>query len=190
MNRLLISARRQAPRLLHTGKVPSASIRCRVERPSLTTLSSSSFGNTARSFSTTFELDRTVYVHPLSQMILEYLQSQKNDWVLAHGLEGLTVHRDGSFELKFDSVNHGGDDDKNDTSRIWTSYDESESKHFLMVHYRGVLLERYLLQDNLTSAWNDNKKSIPERIQESVDEMILAVNDTNEKRGDGKKARK
>jgi hypothetical protein len=59
-----------------------------------------------------------------------------------------------------------------------------------MVHYRGVLLERYLLQDNLTSAWNDNRKSIPERIQESVDEMIRAVDETDTKRGEGKKARK
>jgi hypothetical protein len=65
-----------------------------------------------------------------------------------------------------------------------------ESKHWLMVHYRGVLLERYLLQDNLTSAWNDNRKSIPERIQESVDEMIRAVDETDTKRGEGKKARK
>lgn len=158
----------------------------------MTPLSSSSFFGNARSFSTTFELERTVYVHPLSQMILEYLQSQRNDWVLAHGLEGLTVHRDGSFELKFDIENHDVDDAKynNDTSRIWTSYDEVESKHWLMVHYRGVLLERYLLQDNLTSAWNDNRKSVPERIQESVDEMIRAVDETDKKRGEGKKARK
>mmetsp|Transcript_12855 Transcript_12855/g.16849 ORF Transcript_12855/g.16849 Transcript_12855/m.16849 type:complete len:186 (-) Transcript_12855:45-602(-) len=183
MNRLLISARRQAPRLLHSGKVPCASIHCRLDHPSLMP----PFLNT-RSFSTTFEWESTVYVHPLSQMILEYLQSQQNDWVLAHGLEGLTIHKDGSFELKFDLDNHGGDD-KNDTSRIWTNYDEKESKHYLMVHYRGTLLERYLLQDNLASAWNDNRKSIPDRIQDSVDELIRAVDNTEKKRGDGKNAR-
>jgi hypothetical protein len=124
-------------------------------------------------------------------MVLEYLQSQQSDWVLAHGLEGLIVNPDGSFELKFD-LDNGGDADaehKNDKSRIWTSYDELESKHWLMVHYRGVLLERYLLQDNLASAWNDNRKSVPERIQESVDEMIQAV-DQMDKRGVGNKARK
>jgi hypothetical protein len=188
MNRFLYSARRQAPRLLNIGKI--SNVPATVHPSLMTPRQSSSFLNT-RSFST-FELERTVYVHPLSQMILEYLQSQQSDWVSNHGLEGLLVNKDGSFELFFDLDNSGGGGEhiKDDTSRIWTSYDELESKHWLMVHYRGVLLERYLLQDNLTSAWNDNRKSIPERIQESVDEMIRAVDETDTKRGEGKKARK
>jgi hypothetical protein len=45
---------------------------------------------------------RTVYVHPLSQIILEYLQDCRHDWVVQRGLDqALTVHRDGSVELKF-----------------------------------------------------------------------------------------
>lgn len=45
---------------------------------------------------------RTVYIHPLSQIILEYLQNSRHDWVVDRGWDrSLTVHRDGSFELKF-----------------------------------------------------------------------------------------
>jgi hypothetical protein len=113
----------------------------------------------------------TVYVHPLSQIILEYLQDCRHDWIVRHGLDqALTLHRDGSFVLKFGK----GNDDK-----IWTSYDEEEKKHWLTVQKQS-LHQRFLLQDNLLPAWHGNKKSLPERIHLSVDAMIRAVDRLND----------
>mmetsp|Transcript_26794 Transcript_26794/g.73730 ORF Transcript_26794/g.73730 Transcript_26794/m.73730 type:complete len:333 (-) Transcript_26794:262-1260(-) len=45
---------------------------------------------------------RRVYVHPLSQVVLEYLQDYHHSWVVSKGLDrSLTLHRDGSFEAKY-----------------------------------------------------------------------------------------
>ena len=118
---------------------------------------------------------RNVYVHPLSQIILEHLQDEQSDWILQKGLErSLNIHRDGSFELHFSSPSSSSSDNDEKGDRIWTSYDEQEKKHWLSVQ-RGSLYERFLLQDNLLSAWNDNRKSLPERVQMAVDEMIHAI---------------
>ena len=57
--------------------------------------------------------------------------------------------------------------------RIWTSYDEQEKKHWLTVR-RGLFRQRFLLQDNLLTAWNKGV-SVPERLQVAVDEMIRAI---------------
>lgn len=44
------------------------------------------------------------YVHPLSQIVLEHLQDTRRDWVTRNGLDrGLTIQRDGTFELRFPS---------------------------------------------------------------------------------------
>lgn len=202
---------------------------------------------------------RNVYVHPLSQIVLEYLQDSHHEWVVATGLDGsLTLHRDGSFELKHvcvhvpqshastsmstatslsSSTTHNKKnephiststsktaamkqeknkadasdsdvaakgsskaqhqqkqqhyqqtsaaasttttDNKNNKSnniRIWTSYDEQEKKHWLTVR-RGLFRQRFLLQDNLLTAWQGNRGvSIAERLHVAVDEMIRAVN--------------
>ncbi len=118
--------------------------------------------------------ERTVYVHPLSQIILEYLQGAHHDWVVSQKLDSsLKLHRDGSFELKFPMTNEY----EGDVHRIWTSYDEVEKKHWLTIFRGSNIQERFLLQDNLLSAWNNNRKSLPERIHASVDEMIRIVND-------------
>jgi len=66
--------------------------------------------------------------------------------------------------------------DSKDTMRIWTSYDEQEKKHWLTVR-RGLFRQRFLLQDNLLTAWQANRGvSLPERLQVAVDEMIRAIN--------------
>jgi hypothetical protein len=197
---------------------------------------------------------RNVYVHPLSQIVLEYLQDYHHEWVVAMGLDrSLTLHRDGSFELKhvhvplshasismsmsmstsqLSSTTHYKKDqpksnfepliststsatavmkqeksnnetdtsdsdvtakgpsksqhhqqtsagstttDNNDNIRIWTSYDEQEKKHWLTVR-RGLFRQRFLLQDNLLTAWQGNRGvSLPERLHVAVDEMIRAV---------------
>jgi len=65
--------------------------------------------------------------------------------------------------------------DNNEHIRIWTSYDEQEKKHWLTVR-RGLFRQRFLLQDNLLTAWQSNRgTSLPERLQVAVDEMIRAV---------------
>jgi hypothetical protein len=132
--------------------------------------------------------ERTVYVHPLSQIILEYFQERRHDWIVERGLDrALTVHRDGSFELKLDT-NHDSDTSTdtgtgtaNDNTaddqlhRIWTSYDEKETKHWLTVQKGPSLHGRFLLQDNLAAAWHDSRKSLPDRIHAAVDEMISVI---------------
>lgn len=126
--------------------------------------------------------ERTVYVHPLSQVTLEHFQDAHHEWICAQALDKrLSLHRDGSFELKFPSAGEKEeeteDDDSPSAGRIWTSYDEAEKKHWLTVQVGDGLYERFLLQDNMVSAWNNNRKSLPERIQSSVDELVEAVNE-------------
>lgn len=193
----------------------------------------SSFSNSAGSSSSNDDEFRSVYVHPLSQVVLEYLQETHHQWVVAKGLDqSLTIHRDGSFELKhtplshatvssptpthpYLSSNHKKDQrksdsgpiiststsaitamegtsnketnskieskphvpiDENNNLRVWTSYDEQEKKHWLTVR-RGLFRQRFLLQDNLLTAWQANRGiSLQERLHIAVDEMIDAVN--------------
>lgn len=148
--------------------------------------------------------ERTVYVHPLSQIVLEYLQEAHHDWIVSQHLDtALTLHRDGSFELKFpkQEKDSDGKDDApaaqqhhyHNYDRIWTYYDEVEKKHWLSVsrritgtnthdddnHNSNYVQERFLLQDNLLPAWNNNRKSLPERIHLGVDQMIHNMNITS-----------
>lgn len=42
-----------------------------------------------------------VYVHPLSQLVLRYLQTSCHDWIVSKYLDrNLTIHRDGTFVLE------------------------------------------------------------------------------------------
>ena len=107
---------------------------------------------------------KTEYVHPLSQLVLEHLQTSRSDWIQRTGLDkGLVLQKDGTFLLKFPSY-------ETDQSRIWTWFDNQEKKHWLTVH-KGELVGRFLLQDNMKPAWNDSK-STPEKVQNAVDAMI------------------
>lgn len=57
--------------------------------------------------------EKVEYVHPLSQLVLEHLQTTRADWIEKNGLDkGLNLQRDGTFVLKFPSF------DK-DEARIW-----------------------------------------------------------------------
>lgn len=48
--------------------------------------------------------EKTEYVHPLSQVVLEHLQDARHNWVVEKGLDrGLRLQRDGTFEIKFPS---------------------------------------------------------------------------------------
>eukprot|EP00956_Cyclotella_meneghiniana_P030636 scaffold77880_cov74-Cyclotella_meneghiniana.AAC.1 len=70
-------------------------------------------------FFSTFQ--KSEYIHPLSQIVLEHLQTVHSDWVERNGLEtGLILNKDGTFVLRFDgggggaNTNNGNDGVGND----------------------------------------------------------------------------
>lgn len=65
--------------------------------------------------------EKAEYVHPLSQLVLEYLQTTRASWVERNGLDrGLKLQRDGTFVLKFPSFEQDG-------ARIWYESHKSAS---------------------------------------------------------------
>lgn len=137
-----------------------------------------------RNYFSTFT--KSEYIHPLSQIVLEYLQSSHSNWVQHMGLDtGLKLNKDGTFVLRFprsdgdrgvatdDETVEGSSIDKGGTinGSIWTMYESNEKKHYLCVS-KGSLTGRYMLQDNAKPAWHSDKRSTPERVQDAVDEMI------------------
>lgn len=147
---------------------------------SSTTTSKNNKSNSSNASATRTRDDRvaiepTVYVHPLSQIVLEHLQDTHHDWIVSQKLDTtLTLHRDGSFELKFPMSGEANGNEE--VHRIWTSYDEVEKKHWLTVFRGASVHERFLLQDNLSPPWNMHRKSLPERIRVSVDHLVRIVN--------------
>jgi hypothetical protein len=166
-----------------------------------------------------------VYVHPLSQIVLQHLQSEEcHEWMKQAGLDrNLTVHRDGTFSLEShastttttetldasNNTNHAGAN-----VRIWTAYCPDEKKHWLTYSSSTVddddhssssasdadvdndndnspaastaqeatveatatrVRHRFLLQDNAQTAWNNDKTSLPVRVQEFVSELMLVT---------------
>lgn len=136
------------------------------------TIRSSSSSSSSSSFT------KTEYIHPLSQIVLEHLQSRHSEWVQTKGLDkGLELKKDGTFVLRFPQPTAKTDDDSVDTTTmgsIWTMYAAEESKHYLCVR-NGNLVGRYMLQDNKKPAWHTDKRSTPQRVQDAVDEMILKM---------------
>ena len=123
-----------------------------------------------------------VYVHPLSQIVLLYLQEQCHEWIIDQRLDGLQIQRDGTFVLEFPAPNDAA------TARIWTFYDSTDKKHWLAFsatnqqQRQANLRHRFLLQDNLMPAWNGNtRQSLPDRVEKAVSELMLAVNDEMER---------
>ena len=58
-------------------------------------------------FSTDTGFTKSEYIHPLSQIVLEHMQSQHSRWVEQSGLNtGLTVNKDGTFLLRFPRSNN------------------------------------------------------------------------------------
>mmetsp|Transcript_8212 Transcript_8212/g.12212 ORF Transcript_8212/g.12212 Transcript_8212/m.12212 type:complete len:158 (+) Transcript_8212:68-541(+) len=109
------------------------------------------------------------YVHPLSQIVLEHLQTKQSEWVEKTGLHygGFDLKKDGSFVLKFPREN----------GKLWTSYDVEERKHYLNIH-KGELVGRYIMQDNTKPPWHLSRESVPEKVRNAVDEMIEKLSDT------------
>eukprot|EP00579_Thalassiosira_antarctica_P012045 CAMPEP_0201923040 /NCGR_PEP_ID=MMETSP0903-20130614/10903_1 /ASSEMBLY_ACC=CAM_ASM_000552 /TAXON_ID=420261 /ORGANISM="Thalassiosira antarctica, Strain CCMP982" /LENGTH=228 /DNA_ID=CAMNT_0048460285 /DNA_START=139 /DNA_END=825 /DNA_ORIENTATION=- len=137
---------------------------------------------------------KSAYVHPLSQIVLEHLQSRHSNWVAGMGLDtGLKLNEDGTFVLRFPSADGGnviaedkegeveGNSAADETSinngSIWTMYEPEEKKHYLCVK-KESLVGRYMLQDNKKPAWHSDAKSTPELIQDAVDGMIEKIQET------------
>ena len=57
-----------------------------------------------------------------------------------------------------------------------TIYEPTEKKHYLCIA-KNKLVGQYLLQDNTKPAWHTDKRSIPERVQDAVDEMVMKVDE-------------
>jgi hypothetical protein len=83
----------------------------------------------------------SVYVHPLSQIVLQLLQNECHEWITRKGLDrNLTVHRDGTFSLETTRTranSNGANMDTNTnnlsaSARIWTTYDPEEKQHWLI----------------------------------------------------------
>uniref|UniRef100_A0A7R9W628 Uncharacterized protein n=1 Tax=Pseudictyota dubia TaxID=2749911 RepID=A0A7R9W628_9STRA len=122
-----------------------------------------------------FEIGRLypVYIHPLSQIVLEHLQVSRSDWLLRKGLDqGLTINKDGTFVLSFPPEFDGHDD----AGRIWTSYDADKKQHWVTV-YKDTLLGRYPLKGSVDACWHTEKALV----QETVDRLIERISDAERK---------
>lgn len=116
------------------------------------------------------------YVHPLSQIVLEHLQTSQTDYVTKAGLGKLAINKDGTFTLQFPDSRSSGGGGGGGGGKIWTSFDPEEKKHWLTVH-KGELVGRYMLQDNMKPAWHSDKRSVHEKVQDAVDEMIRKLSE-------------
>ena len=133
------------------------------------------------------------YVHPLSQIILEHLQSNQSEFLAKSGFEisNIQYRKDGTFALTFpndtnnsstrnetesNTINTSNEDGSDERGKIWTSYEVEEKKHWLTVQ-KGALVGRYMLQDNMKPAWHSDKKSAPEKVQDAVDAMIKKLSE-------------
>jgi hypothetical protein len=68
--------------------------------------------NAVRALTTT-STGKPQYIHPLSQLVLEYLQNNQSNFLEKYGLDkGLHIENDGTFILKFPSYHQ-------DKGRIW-----------------------------------------------------------------------
>jgi hypothetical protein len=150
-------------------------------KKTITTSSSSNPDSNSNNWDDASSLHWTsVYVHPLSQIVLQQLQDQWHHWIVTHQGQDLKIHRDGTFEIEL-SLEKNGTKHRTTTTaatgttRIWTFYDPLDKKHWLSIR-KDNIQHRFLLQDNLVPAWNGHKRqSLPERIYTLVQEMIHAM---------------
>ena len=107
------------------------------------------------------------YVHPLSQIVLEEVQQQTMSGGKAK--MKLKIHEsNGTIELT---------DVDNDQTRIWTTFDSTEKKHWLCAQ-QGDQVGQYLLQDNLQPAWHTDARSKHEKVQHAVQELLQNISST------------
>merc|ERR1740130_1548357 len=153
------------------------------------TSSSSSSSSKPSSF-----FSKEQYVHPLSQIVLTHLQQSQSDFLKQYGLveNSLTFHKDGTFTLAFPSsntattpntTNENLNKNTTDTQQqesnnnknknmIWTWYEAAEKKHWLSIE-RNEVVGRYLMQDNLKSAWSSDTNY--DKIIDATNTMVQKV---------------
>jgi len=112
------------------------------------------------------------YVHPLSQIVLECLNDLNSESLIRSRLHH---NSDGTFDLRCRPDCPSGEG-----TRIWTSFDQQEKKHWLTVK-KGKLVGRYMLQDNLMPAWHGNRQAPHARINKAVMEMMENIQELDKK---------
>jgi hypothetical protein len=188
------------------GNIGSGSIPTEGSRTSLENLVTASSNKDPSSGGPPPTAAEYVYIHPLSQIVLQNLQSKEcHEWITRAGFDrNLTVHKDGTFSLESLTTTASST-----RARIWTEYCADEKKHWLIyssstggdrssssaddymnptteaattttttaVAAATTVQHKYLLQDNLRTAWQKGTKSTsaPDRIQEFVRELMLIV---------------
>jgi len=127
-----------------------------------------------------------VDIHPLSQMVLQYLQDCKSDWLIEKGLDrGLSINSDGTIKISFPPLSENSEGDKLydnenvDGGRIWTSYDHIKKQHFISVHRHNVLLGRFMLRhincNGYTTSLDCDESSPKEQVHVAVEQLIERV---------------
>jgi len=128
-----------------------------------------------------------VHIHPLSQIVLQYLQDSCHEWVKNVGLERLTLNRDGTFILRFPRnpglANDAIETDNNNPNsgctqttrdKLWTYYDSVKKQHWLAVQ-KGALKIQCLLQAEMKPSWHPSNVPITHSIHHAVEEMIASI---------------
>lgn len=82
---------------------------CMVDLLSRQPIGSSSphhFSSSSNCWFSSSTFTKSEYIHPLSQIVLEHLQTHHSSWIEHVGLDkGLNLNKDGTFVLRFPSVN-------------------------------------------------------------------------------------
>ncbi len=121
--------------------------------------------------SSSFSSSQQKYIHPLSQIVLDHIEESDFSKNIHISNDSIQLEKDGTFTMTFIDTTCTVNDEGHEEGRIWTAYDAKEKKHWLTVH-KGELVGRYLLQDNMKPAWHSDKRSVPDKIKDAVDEMM------------------
>ena len=109
------------------------------------------------------------YVHPLSQIVLEEIQQQQQQQQ-----QQTMFGEKANLKLKIHESNGTIELTDNDQTRIWTTFDSVEKKHWLCAQY-GDQVGQFLLQDNLQPAWHTDPRSKHEKVQHAVQELLQTL---------------
>lgn len=131
-----------------------------------------------------------VYVHHVSQTVLQHLQDKHASWLTRYGLDrGLRLNANGTFVMLFPSssptTTTTATADREDAGRIWTSYDLTTKQHWLSI-YRRNLVGRFLLKDDASFKRQQTSATFTiggaeHAIRGAVDQLAHAL-DAEEKR--------
>ncbi|GAX26676.1 hypothetical protein FisN_2Hh381 [Fistulifera solaris] len=125
-----------------------------------------------------------VYVHHVSQTVLQHMQDKQSAWLCRHGLDrGLQLASNGTFCLSFPS-RPGYDAD-----RVWTWYDPVQKQHWLSVYRHHKIIGRFLLFDSRNTLQTNQPLVIMDemrrQIGDTVDHMITYIDEHDRKRDNG-----